>query len=110
MPTLPLYIQDLGASKQQIGIVIGGFAIGLLLFRPMLGRLADQHGRRLLLLIGTIIAAIAPFGYLAFTSIPLLMLVRVFHGISMAAFTTGFSALVADLAPLKNSVVKLLVI
>ncbi|MBH8565171.1 MFS transporter [Nostoc sp. CENA67] len=102
LPTLPLYIQDLGASKQQIGIVIGGFAIGLLLFRPMLGRLADQHGRKLLLLIGTIIAAIAPLGYLAFTSIPLLMLVRVFHGISMAAFTTGYSALVADLAPLKQ--------
>ncbi|BAZ52525.1 MFS transporter [Nostoc ellipsosporum NOK] len=102
LPVLPLYIQDLGASKQQIGMVIGGFAIGLLLFRPMLGRLADQHGRKLLLLIGTTIAAIAPLGYLAFTSVPLLMLVRIFHGISMAAFTTGFSALVADLAPLKQ--------
>lgn len=101
LPTLPLYIEDLGASKQEIGIAIGGFAVGLLVFRPTLGRLADQHGRKLLLLIGTIVAAIAPFGYLAFTSIPLLMLVRVFHGISMAAFTTGFSALVADLAPLK---------
>jgi MFS family permease len=102
LPTLPLYIDDLGANKREIGMVMGSFAIGLLLFRPMLGRLADKYGRKLLLLIGTIVAAIAPFGYLAFTSIPLLILVRVFHGISLAAFTTGYSALVADLAPIKS--------
>lgn len=102
LPTLPLYIQDVGASKQQIGIVMGSFAIGLLLFRPMLGRLADERSRKILLLIGTIVAAIAPFGYLAFTSIPLLILVRIFHGVSLAAFTTGYSALVADLAPAEN--------
>ncbi|MBD2503814.1 MFS transporter [Anabaena azotica] len=100
LPTLPLYIEDVGGSKQEIGVVMGGFAIGLLLFRPVLGRLADQHGRKLLLLIGTFVATTAPFGYLAFKAIPILMLVRIFHGISIAAFTTGYSALVADLAPM----------
>ncbi|MBD2496056.1 MFS transporter [Nostoc sp. FACHB-280] len=99
LPTLPLYIQDVGGSKQEIGIVMGSFAIGLLLFRPMLGKLADQRGRKLVLLIGLTVAAIAPFGYLAFTSIPILFFLRIFHGISIAAFTTGYSALVADLAP-----------
>lgn len=100
LPTLPLYIEDVGGSKQEIGIVMGGFAIGLLLFRPMLGKLADQHGRKLVLLIGLTVAAIAPFGYLAFTSIPVLFWLRIFHGISIAAFTTGYTALVADLAPI----------
>ncbi|MEH1867891.1 MAG: MFS transporter [Nostoc sp.] len=99
LPTLPLYIDDVGASKQEIGIVMGSFAIGLLLSRPMLGRLADERGRKIVLLIGTIVAAIAPFGYLATQSIGLLILVRIFHGISVAAFTTGYSALIADLAP-----------
>ncbi|MBD2727507.1 MFS transporter [Nostoc sp. FACHB-892] len=99
LPTLPLYIDNVGASKQEIGIVMGSFAIGLLLSRPMLGRLADERGRKITLLIGTIVAAIAPFGYLATQSLGLLILVRIFHGISVAAFTTGYSALVADLAP-----------
>ncbi|MEH2278354.1 MAG: MFS transporter [Nostoc sp.] len=99
LPTLPLYMDDVGASKQEIGIVMGSFAIGLLLSRPMLGRLADENGRKIVLLIGTIVAAIAPFGYLATQSIPLLILVRIFHGISIAAFATGYSALIADLAP-----------
>ncbi|MBE9210669.1 MFS transporter [Nostoc sp. LEGE 06077] len=99
LPTLPLYIQDVGGSKQEIGIVMGGFAIGLLVFRPMLGKLADKRGRKLVLLIGLTVAAIAPLGYLVFKSIPLLFLLRIFHGISIAAFSTGYSALVADLAP-----------
>lgn len=78
---------------------MGSLAIGLLLSRPMLGRLADERGRKIVLVIGTIVAAIAPFGYLATQSIPLLILVRIFHGISIAAFATGYSALITDFAP-----------
>lgn len=102
LPTLPLYIEDVGATKQQIGLVMGCFAIGLLLFRPLLGNLADQHSRRIVLLIGMAIVAIAPLGYMGVQSIPVLIVVRAFHGISIAAFTTGYSALVVDLAPEKN--------
>ncbi len=97
LPTLPLYIAEIGASKQQIGIVMGGFAIGMLLFRGSMGKLSDRRGRKIVLLIGSFVVAIAPFGYLVVKSIPLLMAVRVFHGISIAAFATGYLALVVDL-------------
>lgn len=99
LPTLPLYVADLGASEQQIGFVMGCFAIGLLLFRSALGRLADEHSRKIVLFIGMGAVAIAPLGYLVVKSIPLLMVIRAFHGISIAAFTTGYAALVADIAP-----------
>ncbi|MBW4669071.1 MAG: MFS transporter [Cyanomargarita calcarea GSE-NOS-MK-12-04C] len=102
LPTLPLYIEDIGATKQQLGFVMGSFAIGLLLFRSFLGRLADTRGRKIVLLIGTVVCAIAPFGYIAIKSIPLLLVLRAFHGISLAAFTTGYLALVADIAPTQN--------
>lgn len=99
LPTLSLYLESVGASKYQIGIVMGGFAIGLLIFRPQLGRMADQRGRKLVLLIGVLAATIAPLGYLITDSIPLLFGVRIFHGISIAAFATAYSALVVDLTP-----------
>jgi MFS family permease len=99
LPTLPLYVESLGATKQQIGIVIGCFAIGMLLFRPQCGVLADRQGRKIVLLIGILVAVVAPLGYLATKSLVLLMVVRAFHGISIAAFSTGYTALVADLAP-----------
>ncbi|MGD1913340.1 MAG: MFS transporter [Rivularia sp. (in: cyanobacteria)] len=102
LPTLPLYIEDIGATKQQIGVIMGSFAIGLLLFRPFLGQLADKRGRKIVLIIGILSAAIAPIGYNFVQSIPLLITIRAFHGISIAAFSTAFLALVADIAPVEN--------
>ncbi|MBD0393484.1 MAG: MFS transporter [Microcoleus sp. C1-bin4] len=99
LPTLPLYVQSVGGTKQQIGFVMGAFAIGLLLSRAQLGKLADSRGRKQVLLVGASVAAIAPLGYLLAQSIPLLLLLRAFHGISIAAFTTAYSALVTDLSP-----------
>jgi MFS family permease len=99
LPTLPAYLDTIGIKQQQIGLIIGAFAIGLLATRPLMGKLADRRGRKLVILIGAAIGAIAPLGYLATTSIPLLMVVRAFHGISIAALTTAYSALVVDLAP-----------
>lgn len=102
LPTLPLYIEDVGGTTQQIGLVMGSFAVGLLLFRPPLGRMADRHSRKLVVLIGMAVVALAPLGYLFIKSIPLLALLRVFHGISIAAYTTGNSALIVDLAPVEK--------
>ncbi|MDJ0618577.1 MAG: MFS transporter [Calothrix sp. MO_192.B10] len=99
LPTLPLYIEEVGATKQQIGIVMGSFAIGMLLFRGWMGRLSDRRGRKIALLIGSFVVAIAPLGYLGVQSVPLLMGLRAFHGISIAAFTTAYLALVVDLTP-----------
>ena len=102
LPTLPLYVEDVGGTMQQIGLVMGSFAIGLLLCRPKLGKLADQRSRKLVVLIGMAVVAVAPLGYLFVKSIPLLLLIRAFHGISIAAYTTGNSALIVDLSPVEK--------
>ena len=99
LPTLPAYIQDIGATTQQVGLVMGCFAIGLLLSRTWLGQVADRRGRKLVILVGTVVAMTAPLGYSLVQSISGLAAIRAFHGISIAAFTTGYSALVVDLAP-----------
>jgi MFS family permease len=119
LPSLPLYVEYFGANGQQIGFVIASFAIGLLGARPAMARLTDRRGRKPALVIGMVAIAIAPLGYLLVQFLPsftlaltllgqpisihspivLLMLVRAGHGISIAAFVTGYSALVADLAP-----------
>lgn len=100
LPVLPLYIRDVGGSNQDVGIVMGAFAIGLLCFRPRLGQLSDRPGgRKQVLLIGMIVCALGPIGFLFAHSIPALIAVRIFHGISIAAFSTAYSALVVDLSP-----------
>jgi MFS family permease len=102
LPVLPAYIEDIGGTIQQVGLVMGCFAIGLLSSRTWLGHLADTHSRKIVIIIGTIVVTLSPLSYLLATSVPILMVLRAFHGISIAAFTTGYSALVIDLAPPKN--------
>lgn len=99
LPTLPLYIESIGATPQVVGIVMGCFAVGLLASREWMARLADSRGRKIVLLIGMAAVAIAPIGYVIADSIPLLMGIRAFHGISIAAFALAYSALVVDLSP-----------
>ena len=99
LPTLPAYIQDVGGTTQQVGLVMGCFAIGLLASRTWLGQVADRRSRKLVVLIGSMVAGTAPIGYMFIQSIGGLAGMRAFHGISIAAFTIGYSALVVDFAP-----------
>ena len=102
LPTLPTYIQAMGGTTQQVGIVMSCFAIGLLASRTWLGKVADRRSRKIVILIGSLVAAIAPVFYLSVHSVLGLGFIRAFHGISIAAFTIGYSALVVDLAPLQH--------
>lgn len=102
LPTLPTYIQLMGGTTKQVGIVMSCFAIGLLASRTWLGKIADSHSRKLVILIGAIVAALAPVGYLLVNSVVGLGYIRAFHGISIAAFTIGYSALVVDLSPVQH--------
>ncbi|EKV02617.1 arabinose efflux permease family protein [Leptolyngbya sp. PCC 7375] len=119
LPALPLYIEQFGATGQQIGLVMASFAIGLLMMRPMMARITDERGRKPVLLLGLMAIAVAPLLYWLVPVFPekiwqfslgghvwrinsaivLMMLFRAFHGLSIAAFVTAYSALVADFAP-----------
>lgn len=102
LPTLPTYIQAMGGTTQQVGLVMSCFAIGLIASRTWLGRVADNRSRKIVILIGSLVAAIAPIFYLSVHSVLGLGFTRAFHGISIAAFTIGYSALVVDLAPVQH--------
>ena len=102
LPTLPLYVQDLGGSTYEVGLVVGVFSLASLLVRPFLGASMDQAGRRGFLLAGAGIYVAASLGYLAIQSLPGLLLWRVFHAIGLATFSTAATSLAGDLAPARR--------
>ena len=102
LPTLPTYIKYVGGTTRQVGMVMGSFAIGLLASRSWVGKVADRRSRKIVILIGSIVATLAPVFYLSANSVYSLGAIRAFHGISIAAFTIGYSALVVDLAPIQH--------
>jgi predicted MFS family arabinose efflux permease len=96
---VPLYVQELGGSAAQVGLAQMAFAVSAIVVRPYLGRLADLRGRKPVLLIGTAVFTIAPLFYTQISTVPALQLARFFHGIGIAAFTSGYYPLIADVTP-----------
>jgi MFS family permease len=46
LPVVPLYVSGpLGGGDLAVGVVVGGFAAGAVLVRPLAGRLGDRRGR-----------------------------------------------------------------
>jgi MFS family permease len=96
---LPTYIEALGGGPVQVGLAGTSFAISALILRPFMGRLADTRGRKISLLIGTAVFTVGPLCYAVTTTLPAFDLARAFHGIGIAAFSTAYFALIADVTP-----------
>jgi MFS family permease len=98
-PALPLYITSLGGTPTDNGLTTLAAAGAAVLSRLFIGALADRLGRKPVMIMGGILAAITPMLYGVSKLMPALFAVRALSGIGIAAFTTGFQALLADLAP-----------
>jgi len=98
VPVLPVYLEGEGYSNAVIGALMAMFTVAALL-RPLFGRIADNRGRRAVLMWGTFTLGASTFLYAAFSSAVPLFFVRFINGIGLAAFHTAAYAVVGDLAP-----------
>ncbi len=99
LPTLPVHLSSIGYTNTQIGLVLGAFALGVLLFRPLSGYVTDQKSRKLALIIGVAIFFIAPYFYLVSEHFTYFITVRFFHGLGITFYTTAMPTFVTDVAP-----------
>jgi predicted MFS family arabinose efflux permease len=98
-PLLPLIAGDYNLSPTTAGLTVTAFAVTYMICAPLLGRIADRMGRRLMLswcLVGFAVAnlltAMAPgFG--------LLLVARVVAGATAAGVSPSIYALVGESAP-----------
>lgn len=102
LATLPLYVVAIGGTVSDAGVVLACFTLSAVVVRPVVGRLSDRRAKKAIMLAGAVILAASSLLYAPVHSVPLLMAVRVFHGVGWAAFGTAASALAADLAPLSR--------
>lgn len=61
-PILPLYARHLGMSVVTIGVVLGAYSLAQLFTAPLWGRVADRHGRRLVLIVALSGSALSALG------------------------------------------------
>jgi MFS family permease len=102
LATLPLYVVAIGGSVSDAGIVLACFTLTAVVVRPWIGRLSDRRAKKAIMLAGAVLLAVSSLLYEPAHTVPLVMAVRVLHGVGWAAFGTAASALAADLAPLSR--------
>lgn len=97
--SLPAYILKIGGNEASAGLVVGIFTLAALVCRPLIGKMLDKAGRRLVMILGSIILIAASFAYPWVLTIPMLLILRVLHGVGHSAFTTGAGTIIADIIP-----------
>ena len=99
-PLLPLYLSEhFGATKDVIGLVLSGYTITALLFRPFSGYVVDSFPRKMVLMVSFSAFAIFFAGYLAASTLLLFMLVRTLHGGPFGMLTVANSTVAIDVLP-----------
>jgi predicted MFS family arabinose efflux permease len=98
--TLPLYVTGpIGSDKAGAGLAFGAFGVTALLCRPFAGRLSDTMGRRPILIVGALLAALGMVLLPQVDSLAMVVVLRLLQGVAEAAFFVAGFAMLADLAP-----------
>lgn len=99
-PLLPLYLSEtFHATKDLIGIVLSGYTVTALLFRPFSGYVIDSFPRKKVLMVCFFLFFLLFGGYLAAGSFAFFALVRTLHGGPFGALTVANSTVAIDVLP-----------
>jgi len=99
LPTLPVHLATGGYDHFRVGCVLGAFALGVLISRPVTGLVTDRIGRKAALATGVFFFFASPVFYLFSIDFYYLLGVRFVHGLGIAFYTSAFPAYVTDRAP-----------
>jgi MFS family permease len=97
-PLYDIYESSLGFAPLMITIIFAVYAVGVLAALVLFGRASDQLGRRRVLLLGLVCAALSAGAFLLAHGLPLLFVGRVLSGLSAGIFTGTATATLVDLA------------
>jgi len=99
-PLLPIYLSEhFHATKDVIGMVLSGYTIVAMLFRPFSGYFVDSFPRKQVLMVCFAAFSIFFAGYLAASTLLLFTIVRTLHGGPFGALTVANSTVAIDVLP-----------
>ncbi|MCF8110668.1 MAG: MFS transporter [Desulfobacteraceae bacterium] len=98
-PVMPIYATELGASGFALGVIVAGFSLSRGLLQPVVGGLADRHGKKRFMIAGLFIYAVMGYSYTLATSVEHLVAVRIVHGMGSAMIIPMAMAYIGDMSP-----------
>ncbi len=99
IPTIPVYLSELGSKEAEIGVLVGVLSVASLVIRPLVGRGLLRIPEKRFMIAGSIIFVLSSLAYLIAKPFWPLMIVRVAQGIGWALFATASLTLVTRIVP-----------
>jgi len=96
LPALPALTQDLGASMSQAQLTLTAMLLAFGFSQLVWGPVSDRWGRRLVLILGMGLFALAALGSVWADSVQTLIVWRALQGVAMGAAVMGARAIVRD--------------
>jgi MFS family permease len=94
IPVLPVFVRGFGVSYIEVGAVISAFAVMRLVVAPVVGRLVDRWGERIVLAVGIGIVAVSSGAVGIATDYPQVLVLRGLGGIGSAMFSVAAMTLI----------------
>ena len=102
IPILPFYVESLGASATELGILTAIYSVMQFIFAPIWGTLSDRFGRKPILVIGLLGNALSMFLFGLSNQMWMLYLTRASAGILSSATMPTAMAIVGDTTEPEN--------
>jgi MFS family permease len=99
---LPLYVQRLGGTEAEIGLVQGVYSAAGIVCQPVIGLWLDRVGRRFFMALGVFLLIVSSAAFLVSHSLALLAALRVIQGFGFSAFFVANYLHVVDLVPVER--------
>lgn len=101
-PTLPLFIESIGGSPSQIGLLIGALTISAMVIRLFTSSMVQLMDKKYILIIALMICVLATGSYIFSYSLLALCLFRLLHGLGIGVATTFYITLTSEYLPEKR--------
>lgn len=102
LPTIPLFVKELGGGDQLVGAVVGIFTFSALAIRPYAGHALESKGRGFIYLVGLAIFVLSIGSYAFVASIFFLFAFRIIQGLGWGFSTTAGGTVATDIIPPKR--------
>lgn len=97
IPVLPFYVEEMGASATELGLLMAVYSVMQFIFSPMWGRVSDRIGRKPVMMIGIVGLSLSFFLMAISTQLWMLFAARIIGGFLSAANMPTVTAYVADI-------------
>ncbi|WP_077624614.1 MFS transporter [Sediminibacillus massiliensis] len=102
LPTIPLFVQELGGTDELIGWITGIFTFSALALRPYAGHALESKGRQFVYMLGLSLFVLSVGSYAIITSILFLFIMRIVQGVGWGFSTTATGTIATDIIPQKR--------